>query len=445
MIFSPRGLGRRRHVARSDRHHHGATGHLAPPDRTGGWLHPCVHQRHRQRIPSKKRRGLSDQHLHRRLRDGGNPRRRSPPSTSKAVRLAFGLRFRRRCTPASCWSCCSSARIRGLPRHQAAPQRPDRLTGSPARLGHPEVTVLPDVQAGRRRQKPTPFRPVAPENRRSTLLLWLAFFTTMFGFYFVNSWTPRLLVTAGMTESQGITGGLMLTLGGIFGALLYGALATKWNSKIVLVAFTVLSAGHDRGVHLVRLRPRLALGRRPRGHADQRLHRRSLHAGPFPLSARYRSTGVGWGIGIGRIGAIMAPLITGALLDASWSAVQLYLAVGVGGADQRRRGGHDPLQRAGQEPGIRGGTHRSLIREPLRRALDRIHVRRGPGSLNRRYSTPSSRRKSPRHLKAPRLGHPGARFPVLGRGGSTGVGRYLLPPVQLPDSQTATHLPEAPR
>ena len=34
----------------------------------------------------------------------------------------------------------------------------------------------------------------------------------MFGFYFVNSWTPRLLVTAGMTESQGVVGGLMLTL-----------------------------------------------------------------------------------------------------------------------------------------------------------------------------------------------------------------------------------------
>jgi MFS family permease len=58
-------------------------------------------------------------------------------------------------------------------------------------------------------------------------------------------------------------------------------------------------------------------------------HRRPLHSRPFLYPASVRSTGVGWGIGIGRIGAIIAPLITGALLDASWSAVQLYLAVGV--------------------------------------------------------------------------------------------------------------------
>lgn len=49
----------------------------------------------------------------------------------------------------------------------------------------------------------------------------------VFGFYFVNSWTPRLLVTAGMTESQGIIGGLMLTLGGTFGSLLYGLLTIR--------------------------------------------------------------------------------------------------------------------------------------------------------------------------------------------------------------------------
>ena len=49
---------------------------------------------------------------------------------------------------------------------------------------------------------------------------------------------------------------------------------------------------------------------------------------PSLYSTSVRSTGVGWGIGIGRIGAIIAPIMTGALLDASWSAVQLYLAVG---------------------------------------------------------------------------------------------------------------------
>ncbi|MET0872099.1 MAG: MFS transporter, partial [Paeniglutamicibacter terrestris] len=42
-----------------------------------------------------------------------------------------------------------------------------------------------------------------------------------------------------------------------------------------------------------------------------------------------RGTGVGWAIGIGRFGAILAPLAAGSLLDASWTPGQLYLGVGV--------------------------------------------------------------------------------------------------------------------
>ncbi|MCY1157650.1 MAG: transporter, partial [Citricoccus sp.] len=78
--------------------------------------------------------------------------------------------------------------------------------------------------------------------RTSTLLLWAAFFLIMFGFYFANSWTPKLLVESGMSEQQGIIGGIMLTMGGTFGSLLYGALTTKWNPRLTLVVFTVLSA-----------------------------------------------------------------------------------------------------------------------------------------------------------------------------------------------------------
>jgi benzoate transport len=206
----------------------------------------------------------------------------------------------------------------------------DRLNRIARKTGHPEVDVLQDSQIVVKAKTNPISDLLTPANRRSTLLLWVAFFTTMFGFYFVNSWTPRLLVTAGMTESQGITGGLMLTLGGIFGSVLYGVLATKWNSKIVLVAFSVLSAVmivvfiSSASVILLALGAGVLVGMLING----------CIAGLYTLApalypASVRSTGVGWGIGIGRIGAIIAPLITGALLDASWSAVQLYLAVGV--------------------------------------------------------------------------------------------------------------------
>lgn len=121
----------------------------------------------------------------------------------------------------------------------------------------------------------------------------------------------------------------MLTLGGIFGAVLYGVLSAKWNSKIVLMGFTVLSAImmvvfiSSASVFMLAFAAGILVGVLINGCIA------GLYTlAPSLYSTSVRSTGVGWGIGIGRVGAIIAPIMTGALLDASWSAVQLYLAVG---------------------------------------------------------------------------------------------------------------------
>jgi len=203
-----------------------------------------------------------------------------------------------------------------------------RLNKIARRIGQPAVTELPAAlaRAGKKNKLSGLF---TPGNRRSTGLLWLAFFATMFGFYFVNSWTPRLLVTAGMTESQGVIGGLMLTLGGTFGALLYGLLTLRWNSRKVLVIFAVLSAATM--VMFISTAGVLALAFVAGGVVGMLIN--GCIAGMYTIApalygASVRSTGVGWAIGIGRAGAIVAPLIAGALLDAHWTASMLYLGVG---------------------------------------------------------------------------------------------------------------------
>ena len=152
----------------------------------------------------------------------------------------------------------------------------------------------------------------------------------MFGFYFVNSWTPKLLVTAGMTESQGVVGGLMLTLGGTFGSLLFGALATKWNARSVLHGgsrswppWRWWCSSHTASFMAVAFAAGVVVGMLINGCIA------GLYTiSPASYEAPIRSTGVGWALGIGRFGAIIAPLATGALLDASWTPVQLYLGVG---------------------------------------------------------------------------------------------------------------------
>jgi len=45
---------------------------------------------------------------------------------------------------------------------------------------------------------------------------------------------------------------------------------------------------------------------------------------PVLYDADLRTSGMGWGIGIGRIGAILAPLGTGLLVDHGWHSVSLF-------------------------------------------------------------------------------------------------------------------------
>jgi MFS transporter, AAHS family, 4-hydroxybenzoate transporter len=48
---------------------------------------------------------------------------------------------------------------------------------------------------------------------------------------------------------------------------------------------------------------------------------------PTPI----RSTGVGWGMAMGRFGQIVGPLIAGALLGAGWTADRIMIVIAGGG------------------------------------------------------------------------------------------------------------------
>jgi len=164
-----------------------------------------------------------------------------------------------------------------------------------------------------------------PALRRSTLLNSLAFFFMMGGYYFVFSWTPKLLASSGLSAQQGITSGVLLSLGGIFGTVIFAFIAKSVDVR-KLIAFCLFIASALMGVfafgthNLVGLLTGVALG----GMST------SAMAGFYALTpalytADLRTTGMGFGIGVGRFGAILAPIATGILVDRGWHALQLYL------------------------------------------------------------------------------------------------------------------------
>ena len=212
----------------------------------------------------------------------------------------------------------------------------DKLNRITARIRQPQVTeedlagTPTGVSLASPEKKAHPGMLLSGGLRPSTLLVWVAFFTTMYGFYFVNSWTPQLLVTSGLSTQQGVTGGLALALGGTVGSVLYGVVATRRDNRRVLIGFTVLAA--IAMVLFISSTAYLALALAVGVVVGALIN--GCIAGLYTITpalyeTRLRSTGIGWGIGIGRIGAILAPLATGRLLDASWSPVQLYVVAAV--------------------------------------------------------------------------------------------------------------------
>lgn len=166
--------------------------------------------------------------------------------------------------------------------------------------------------------------------RRSTLVLWCVFFLVIAGFYFVTSWTPTLLVEAGVSASQGLTGGTLLNLGGMLGATLFGVLAARWALRTVLAAYLTITA-----VMLVLFVAALSsLSIAFAAGAVLGLFVNGSVAGLYSLTptvytAEVRATGVGTVIGVGRIGAIVSPAVAGFLLQGGWSPRALYIAFAV--------------------------------------------------------------------------------------------------------------------
>ncbi|MGW6621986.1 MFS transporter [Nocardia sp. NPDC055002] len=168
---------------------------------------------------------------------------------------------------------------------------------------------------------------LSPALRRETLTLWLLFLIMLFTYYFVTSWSPQLLITAGMSPSRGLTGGVLLNIGGVIGTLLFGFLSARAPVGRVLAAAMFVTVAllaafpatlSSLGIALL---SGLLMGMCISGCIAGLLATAAL---AYPT--HIRATGVGSAIGIGRAGAIASPLIVGALIDAGWTPAHLYVA-----------------------------------------------------------------------------------------------------------------------
>ncbi|MFS8980481.1 MFS transporter [Cupriavidus necator] len=203
----------------------------------------------------------------------------------------------------------------------------DRVNAILRKSGQPALATLPPAaqQSGKTGLKQSMAYLFSPGVRRATALIWVSFFLIMFGFYFVMSWSPRLFVAAGLSTQQGITGGVLLNFGGIIGTSLIGLLAAR------LLLYKI------HATYLIATAFLMSMLLNVTGQVDQILVLAFLLgvfvngcvAGMFAMTpmvyeSAHRVTGLGWGIGMGRLGSILSPLAAGPLLDAKWGADEVY-------------------------------------------------------------------------------------------------------------------------
>lgn len=165
--------------------------------------------------------------------------------------------------------------------------------------------------------------------RKPTLQLWAALFMAFAALFFLTSWIPKLTKDAGLSEKLAIYSLAVFNIGAFFGIITQGYFSSKYGLKktlgLILVLTGVLMASFGLFVGSDVILLVLAL----LGFGIQ-----GGFVGLYALSARlypteFRTTGVGWAMGAGRLGGIVGPLIGGLLIGAGLGIATNFLIFAV--------------------------------------------------------------------------------------------------------------------
>jgi AAHS family 4-hydroxybenzoate transporter-like MFS transporter len=159
-----------------------------------------------------------------------------------------------------------------------------------------------------------------------TILLWIPYFMNLLMLYFIVFWLPALLRQTGKPVSAGATAIMLFSAGGIAGSFVEGNLMNRWGAFPVLLAeflcttLLIASLAYSNSFPLM-MSITFVLGFVVQG-AQGGLS--AVAATFYPISIR--STGIGWCLGVGRIGSIVGPLLGGVMLKLNWSPREILLA-----------------------------------------------------------------------------------------------------------------------
>src|SRR6201996_3686862 len=148
----------------------------------------------------------------------------------------------------------------------------------------------------------------------ATLLLWVVFFMSLLDIYFLALWLPTVLNDLGATVSVAVLIGAMLQIGGVVGTFALGSVIDRFSFRALALVYlgAVIAVGAIGQLGHSAVLVSIAIFAAGFCVVGGQIAANALTAGFYPTSVR--ATGVGWALGIGRIGSIVGPLVGGVLL-----------------------------------------------------------------------------------------------------------------------------------
>jgi AAHS family 4-hydroxybenzoate transporter-like MFS transporter len=158
-----------------------------------------------------------------------------------------------------------------------------------------------------------------------TVLIWVVYFMNLMVLYTLSNWLPTIITGAGMPMSTANAATSFYQLAGIVGALAFSFLCDKVGSRRVLplifvgasvFCFLIGSAGAEASlvVGAAAAAGLFVVGGQSAANA---------FVGNF-YPSHVRATGIGWALGVGRLGTILGSSVVGLMIGAGAEAHTLF-------------------------------------------------------------------------------------------------------------------------
>jgi AAHS family 4-hydroxybenzoate transporter-like MFS transporter len=161
-----------------------------------------------------------------------------------------------------------------------------------------------------------------------TLAIWIALFMNLMVLFGLQNWLPTIFVDVGLPQETAITASSIGVGGGIFAALVLGPLMDRFGPYKIMTSLFLVGALFVAliGAVLSSSVTILVATTVAAGFCTSGLQKSANALAIYFYPTALRSTGLGWGLGIGRIGAIIGPLAVGLILELKWHPSTVFYA-----------------------------------------------------------------------------------------------------------------------